>query len=708
MWNSLPELGSVVLCAVLVTAAFTFGVALRAADGRPRWLASARLGAYGTIALVGVAVLLLAYAFVAHDFRIRYVTHYSSRSMSTALLLAALWGGQDGSLLWWLFLTCLFTGAAIHWMKGRYRELQPYVIATLMVVLVFLSIVMLFAVNPFATVAGGAPADGKGLNHQLRNFYMIVHPPALYLGFTSAAVPFAFAVAALVTGRLGNEWIVASRKWMLFSWLFLTIGNGLGMIWAYEELGWGGYWNWDPVENASLLPWLTATAYLHSITMQERRGMFKHWNVLLVCATFFLTLFGTFITRSGLIASVHAFSKSSIGTFFLVFMLAVIVGALVLWILALLLGGARGLLGRRRDRLANEAGLESGTSRESAFLAQNWLQLGITLFVTAATLWPTLSEWLLRRKATVGPAFYNTFVPPLALLVIALMGLAPLLGWRRTSRELFVRSIRAPAIAGLAAAALHLGLGRRLGVPAFVEIEPALHNWLGTVMAAIVGKLPVVTVALVVFNVTVVVQEFARGVRARRARQSESVTTALVTLIGRSRRRYGGYLVHVGIAVMFLGFAGRAWGTNTESSLRVGQQVTVGNYTLTYVGMRETRDEEKQMLFADVDVQLDGKSLGRLGPAKVVYDDNPEQPSSEVGLIRRWNEDLYVIVGMLSRRDEVASFQIHVNPLVSLVWLGIILASLAGLVAMWPEGLLRRAGAFGYVRRLETQPGAAK
>jgi cytochrome c-type biogenesis protein CcmF len=564
-----------------------------------------------------------------------------------------------------------------------------------MVVLVFLSVVMLFAVNPFATTAGGAPPDGRGLNYQLRNFYMIVHPPALYLGFTSAAVPFAFAVAALLTGRLGNEWIVASRKWMLFSWLFLTIGNGLGMVWAYEELGWGGYWAWDPVENASLLPWLTATAYLHSITIQERRGMLKIWNVLLVCMTFLLTLFGTFITRSGLIASVHAFSKSSIGSFFLVFMGMVLAGCLVLALV-------------RLGRLWTEAHLESPTSRESAFFAQNWLQLGITLFVTAATLWPTLSEWLLKRKATVGPTFYNTFVPPLALLVIALMGLAPLLGWRRTSSELFARSIRWPATAGLVAAGLHLALGRRLGLPAFVSIEPVLQNWLGTVMASVVGKLPVVTVALVVFNLTVVVQEFARGVRARRARQPESVLAALRTLVDRSRRRYGGYVVHVGVAVMFLGFAGRAWGTDAEASLRVGEQVTVGAYTLIYTGTHENRDEEKQIVSTELDVWRGGQSIGRLTPAKYVYDASPEQPSTEVGRLGRWHEDVYVILGMLDRRAEVASFQIHLNPLVSLVWLGIIIASLGALIAMWPEGLMRRARAFGYVRKLEARAGATK
>ncbi|MEM9694881.1 MAG: cytochrome c biogenesis protein CcsA, partial [Myxococcota bacterium] len=313
MWQSLPQFGTVILAAILVAASYTFAVSIAAGAGRPRLLQSARAGAYGTVSLVAVAVLVLAYAFVTHDFRLDYVARYSDRTMTTPWLIAALWGGQDGSLLWWLFLTSAFSGGCVWWLKGRYRQLQPYVIATLMSVLIFLAILMLFATNPFRTLPSGALPDGAGLNYQLRNFYMIIHPPSLYIGFTSAAVPFAFAVAAMVTGRLDNEWIVATRKWMVFSWLFLSIGNALGMLWAYEELGWGGYWAWDPVENAAFLPWLTASAYVHSTMIQERRGMLKVWNVSLIFLTFFLTYFGTFLTRSGLIASVHSFAKSDIG-----------------------------------------------------------------------------------------------------------------------------------------------------------------------------------------------------------------------------------------------------------------------------------------------------------------------------------------------------------------------------------------------------------
>ena len=532
MWQSLPEFGTGVLYAILVAAAYTFAVAIASGAGRPRLLQAARLGAYGTIALVGLAVLILAYAFVSHDFRIAYVAHYSERAMPTPYLIAALWGGQDGSLLWWLFLTATFSGICVYWLRRRYLELQPYVIATLMSVILFFATLMIFSTNPFATSIGGAPLDGQGLNHQLRNFYMIIHPPSLYVGFTSSAVPFAFAVAALVTGRLDNEWIVASRKWMLFSWLFLSIGNALGMLWAYEELGWGGYWAWDPVENAAFLPWLTASAYVHSTMIQERRGMLKVWNVFLICATFWLTIFGTFLTRSGLIASVHSFAQSGIGIFFVYYM-------------GFILAVSAALVFYRMPRLRSEGSFESVLSREVMFLLNNWGFLSLMLFIAVATTWPRISEWLLDQKSTLGPTFYNAWLPPVALLVFALMGVAPLLGWRKTSPELFRKSFRWPLIATGAVAVLHLALGNRLGYPPFVKADPIYAGWLGEGLAALSGKLPFVTVALCAFNVAVVVQEFGRGVAARQKHGTENLFASLFNLMAKSRRRYGGYIVHL-------------------------------------------------------------------------------------------------------------------------------------------------------------------
>jgi cytochrome c-type biogenesis protein CcmF len=687
MWNSLPQFGTGVLAAILAVAGYTFAVALAAGTGRPRLLQAARKGAYGSVALVGLAVLVLAYAFVSHDFRLDYVARYSDRTMTTPWLVAALWGGQDGSLLWWLFLTAVFSGACVVWLKGRYRELQPFVIATLMAVLIFLAILMLFAANPFRTLLGGAPPDGSGLNYQLRNFYMIIHPPSLYIGFTSAAVPFAFAIAALATGRLDNEWIIASRKWMLFSWLFLSIGNALGMLWAYEELGWGGYWAWDPVENAAFLPWLTASAYVHSVMIQERRGMLKMWNVMLICLTFFLTYFGTFLTRSGLIASVHSFAQSGIGIFFVYFM-------------GVILAVTVALIVYRAPMLRPRGALESWLSREATFLVNNWALVSLMVFIALATVWPRISEWLLDQKATVSPTFYNNFVPLGALILIFMMGTAPLLGWRKTSKKLFYKSFRFPLATMLVAVVIHFTFGSKFGYPPFVTIEPLKDSAFWRAMAAIIGKLPAVTVALVAYNMAVVTQEFQRGVRARRLKKDESIPTALGRLVWKSPRRYGGYIVHVGIAVMFLGFAGRNWGSEVEASVKPGQSVSIGAYELVYKGPRRVVDHEKTAILADFDVKKDGVVVGDVHPAKYIYKASPGQPSTEISLYVTPLEDLYVVVGGINPSTKVASVQAYVNPLVLYVWLGVVLLIIGALIAMRPELSQREVGAFGYVRAL--------
>jgi cytochrome c-type biogenesis protein CcmF len=686
MWNSLPEFGTGVLAAILVAAGYTFAVSLAAGSGRPRLLQSARAGAFGTIALVALAVLVLAYAFVSHDFRLDYVARYSDRTMSTPWLIAALWGGQDGSLLWWLFLTSFFSGACIVWLKGRYRELQPYVIATLMSVLIFLAVLMLFAANPFRTLVSGAPPDGAGLNYQLRNFYMIIHPPSLYIGFTSCAVPFAFAIAALVTNRLDNEWIIASRKWMLFSWLFLSIGNALGMLWAYEELGWGGYWAWDPVENAAFLPWLTASAYVHSVMIQERRGMVKRWNIILICLTFFLTYFGTFLTRSGLIASVHAFAQSNIGNYFAVYMGLIIVVCTA-------------LIAKRFTALKSTARLDSVLSREFTFLLNNWVLISMLVFITVATVWPRISEAAFNQKATVGPPFYNTFVPPLGLLLIFLMGTAPLLGWRKTSKELFLKSFRWPLAAAATMATLHIAFGKSFGFPAFIQGDPIYGGVLGTVLGWFEGKMPLITTTLVAYNIAVVTQEFQRGVRGR-AGKGESVLTSLFQLVSKARRRHGGYIVHIGISVMFLGFAGKAWEVGQEVSLEAGQSVQIEEYELTYDGPRMEVDHEKRMLFTDISVKRHGEPVGKISPARYIYKASPMQPSTEIDRFVTLRNDLYVSLGSADAQSKVASFRIHVNPLVSLVWFGVAILIVGAGVAMWPEASYQEAGAFGYVRAL--------
>src|SRR5688572_16736805 len=532
MWQSLPEFGTGVLYAILVVAAYTFAVALAAGRGQPRLLQSARYGAYAAAGLTLFAVALLAYAFIAHDFRIRYVSRYSDRSMSTSYLFTALWGGQDGSLLWWTFLLAGYTTTCVAWLRGRYRHLQPYVIATLMTIFGFFGVLMLFAANPFEATIAGARPDGEGLNPLLQNYWMIIHPPSLYMGFVGCSVPFAFCIAALVTGRLDNEWIVAVRKWMLFAFLFLSIGNALGMAWAYEELGWGGYWAWDPVENAACLPWFSAAAYVHSTMIQERRNMLKVWNAFLICLTFFLTIFGTFLTRAGLIASVHAFAQSDIGKYFV-------------WFMAIIAATSLALIVWRLPQLRGKAEIEAVASREAMFVINNWALLGGMTFILVATLFPKLSE-LWDDKVTVGPPFFNRWMAPIGLVIFALMGLAPLFGWRKTSPEALKKAFIAPTTALVGMFVLHVAVGRSLGYPAFVERDAFYPGVIGVILQKIGSALPGITVAIAAFNITVVMQEFARGIGARKRsaekrNEVESTLVAFFRLLDKNRRRYGGY-----------------------------------------------------------------------------------------------------------------------------------------------------------------------
>jgi cytochrome c-type biogenesis protein CcmF len=700
MWQSLPEFGTGVIYAILVAAAYTFAVSLAAGRGRPRLLSAARLGAYATSGLVLLGVLLLAYAFLTHDFRIRYVSRYSDRSMSTTYLLTSLWGGQDGSLLWWSLLLSIYTSAVVAWLKGRYRELQPFVIATLMVIIAFFAILMLFSANPFETNIAGSRPDGEGLNPLLQNYWMIIHPPALYTGFVGCAVPFAFCIAALATGRLDNEWIVATRKWMLFGFLFLSIGNVLGMRWAYEELGWGGYWAWDPVENAACLPWFTAAAYVHSTMIQERRNMLKVWNVFLICLTFFLTIFGTFLTRSGIIASVHSFAQSDIGTYFLYFM-------------GVIAGASAGLIIWRLPQLRAKGEIETVASREAMFVVNNWALLGAMTFILVATMFPKLSE-LWGETVTVGPPFFNRWLAPIGLTIFMLMGLAPLFGWRKTSEGSLKQAFKWPLIALVAGAALHLTLGGRFGYPAIVPRDQFYTGAVGVILQKIGSLSPLVTVSLAFFNVAVIVQEFQRGVSARRRSadkrgEPEGLLAALFNLVAKNRRRYGGYIVHLGIVGMFIGFVGSAWNLEKEVSMVPGQRIAIGNFEIEYQGTRmcpgnpkcsreEQADLNKRMLFADFELRQEGKSLGTIHPGKFFYAKNPDGPTTEVSLYQTLRQDLYTVIGTIDPQSKRGTFRFHVNPLVMWIWLGGMVLILGACISLWPDLAFGELGAWSYVR----------
>ncbi|MEI7893114.1 MAG: cytochrome c-type biogenesis CcmF C-terminal domain-containing protein [Myxococcales bacterium] len=769
MWRTFPAFGTTLILCIMVAASYTFAVALAAARTRnPRPLVSARLAAYGTSALITTAVVCLAYAFVSHDFRLRYVAHYSDRSMSLPYLFTALWGGQDGSLLWWLFLLALYIAACVRWLGKRYVELQPYVIATLMALVVFFCVLMAFSANPFATSVAGAKADGEGLNPLLQNFYMIIHPPSLYVGFVGCSVPFAFAIAGLASGKLDSEWIVASRKWTLFAWLFLAIGNTLGMLWAYEELGWGGYWAWDPVENAALMPLITASAYVHSMMIQERRGLFKVWNITLVSLTFLLTIFGTFLTRSGAISSVHSFAQSSIGTYFIGFLILAFVVTMSLtlyrWpelrglapsrklrVAALVVGWAMAVtcvpgaitisrlpysLGVRVALITVAVGacvflgvevvfrrltagltvesqrprFESFFSREFTFLLNNWGLVALLSFVLIATTFPMISEATTGEKVSVGPPYYNAWVQPIGLLVFFLMGIGTLFGWKKTSPSALRKAFLTPVVAFVATATLHLAFGSRIGFPAIVPSDPLYAGLLGRSLAAFNAITPLLGISLCVFNAVIVIQEFVFLLRARTVARERTpalywwlgvlpgLAHLLLNLPGASRRRYGGYLVHFGIVLMFLGFTGKSWNLDSEIALAPGQHASLGHYIVEYIGPRVEMDETKRMAFADLRALSHGKEVGRLSPAKFTYRRAPNSPTTEVAMLHTLRDDLYLVVGSIDPQTKMASLQIHVNPLVSWIWLGCLLLILGSVVCLWPE--LARVRAWVPTRRL--------
>jgi cytochrome c-type biogenesis protein CcmF len=668
----IPAFGTLVLCAVLVMASFTFALALGATRNRPHFLAAARHATLATCGLVVVAVLVLAYAFQTHDFRIRYVARYSDRSMPWWYLVTSLWGGQDGSLLWWAFLLSLYTGVCVAWMKRRYLELQPVVLATLMSIMMFFAVLMLFAANPFATTFTAAPVDGEGLNPLLQNYWMTIHPPSLYMGFVGWSVPFAFVIAALVTGRLGEEWIYATRRWVLVAWGFLSVGNLLGALWSYEELGWGGYWAWDPVENAAFMPWLSGTAYLHSIMIQERRGMMKVWNVFLLCLTFIMTIFGTFLTRSGLIASVHSFARSDIGKYFVAYLVVLTLTcfALIFW---------------RLPKLRAQHKLDSLLSREFAFLSNNWILIGMQFFILLATTFPLISEALRGETVTVGPSYYNKWMVPLGLVLLLLTGIGPLMAWRKSTGNNLKQAFRRPALAGMVMLGLHIVVGPKIGYPPVVQSDAIYDTMTGKVLAVLYSAMPAVSLMLCTFVLGTVVQEFWRGTAVRRKNAGEPIIIALIRMVGKAKRRYGGYLVHVGIVSMFFGFTGAAYDREQEAALRPGERIAVAGYALRFDRSRMQVDPNKRMVFADMTLMRGDTALARVSPAKFIYRTHPEMPTTEVAIHSRLLEDVYVIMNSVNPESRVGTFKVIIRPLVSFIWLGGLMLLCGMLIAVSPS-----------------------
>src|SRR6058998_2250686 len=584
-------------------------------SGRRDLEQSARHAVFAMCAALWVAVVALEWALFHHDFNVEYVAAYTSRNLPIFYTWSALYAGQKGSLLFWASVLSLFGSLALTFTSRRHAPLLPYVAGVVCAVAAFFVTVMLFAANPFARLAF-TPLDGNGLNPQLQNPGMVFHPPMLYLGYISITIPYAFAMAALLSRRLDTDWLVAIRKWTLVSWLFLSIGLLLGMWWAYVELGWGGYWAWDPVENAALLPWLTMTAFLHSVMIQEKRGMLKKWNLALVIGSWLLSVMGTFITRSGVISSVHSFTQSGVGYFFLAFLLLAGVASFALY-------------ANRLPLLEAEARLESMVSREASFLFNNLLFIGIAFSVLWGTLFPILSELVQGVKITVGPPWFNTVIIPLGLALLALTGIGPLIAWRRASIPNLQRQFAVPGPVGVFTALILLVAGMR-------------------------DFYALMAIALGGFVAGTVVQEFARGARARHRQYGAGYALALGRLLARNRRRYGGYIVHTGIVILFVAFAGMAFKTETEASLRPGESASIKSpygytYTFTSLGLSQYDALNRQVTAAAVEVRRDGRKIGLLNPEKRQHVDafgRPTfQPSTEVGIRSDLREDLYVVLG---------------------------------------------------------------
>ena len=645
----MASLGYYLLLTAFVVCAYAVAMSVAGARRRSRRLIESGIGAsYLMTAIMGVASSVIVYAFVTGDYSIKYVQRYSDSALPLFYKITSYWGGLDGSIMFWVTLLSIFGSVAVYVNRERHRELIPYVVATIAVVQMFFLYLMIVHNNPFSTYLTENPADGTGLNPLLQNFYMVIHPPTMYLGFVGLTIPFAFGMAALITGYLDDSWLRAVRRWTMFAWLFLSIGLGLGMIWAYEELGWGGYWMWDPVENAGLLPWFTATAFLHSVMVQERRGMLRIWNVTLVILTFFLTIFGTFMTRSGIVQSVHAFGEDpELARLFTIFMISTLIFSFGWLIYRLPLLRAR-----------NE--LDSWISREAAFMLNNWILLFSAFFVLFATMFPTLSEAIRGERLTVGPPFFNQWMLPIGLCLLLLTGIGPLLAWRKSTLTNLRDSFLFPVALGIGVA----GAVIAFGVPL----------WASGLCFALSG-----------FVFGTMAQEFWRGARVRQGATGTDLFTALVGLVGRNKRRYGGYIVHLGIVLLFLGFAGEGFKQSEQALLTPGQQVQVGDFVMRYDQMRITDDGRKQMVTAQVTVTRDGQPFATMYPAKWYFRKHEDQPTTEVAIQRGFAQDVYVVLAGYDAGGQTASLDVTIAPLVNWIWFGFGILALGTFIALLPD-----------------------
>jgi cytochrome c-type biogenesis protein CcmF len=610
-----------------------------------KFINSGKGGIVSVFICAGLAMLSLFYLLGTSQFQYSTVTDYTSRDLPLIYKLTALWASNAGSLLLWTFFLTLYAFMITYSRKMKGNPMVPYIVAILMTNAVFFFFILGFVAKPFALLTS-VPADGRGLNPMLQNPGMIIHPVTLYLGYVGLSVPFAFAMAALIMKNMDDFWIKMTRRWTIIAWLFLSLGNIFGGQWAYVELGWGGYWAWDPVENASFMPWLTATAFLHSVMIQERKNMLKVWNISLIIISYALTLFGTFLVRSGVLTSVHAFANSNLGLYFLVFMGIAVIGALY-------------VLMSRFNLLKRSAGeFQSFVSKESSFLVNNLLLVGAAFAVFWGTIFPLVSEAVRGTKVTVGTPFFNTVESPILLGMMFVMAVCPLLAWQKSSVKNLRKNFLIPAILAVIGMILMVVLG----------IQKA---W------AVIGYGVIILLFITHFL------EFYRGVKARRKMTKENPFVALYRLMVKNRRRYGGYMVHLGIAFIAMGIIGsQNYDLQTMKTVGLGKSIEIKDYRINYDRLDQKKENNNDIVYADVTVFKDGKKLGSYEPKKIFYNSTEEQPSSEVTIISSLKEDLYIVLSTW-QDDGKATFLVKVNPMMDWLWIGSFMIVIGALFAIW-------------------------
>jgi cytochrome c-type biogenesis protein CcmF len=649
------QFGNYALSLALAFVAYAvFALFYGAKNGRRELVKSGENAVYVVFGFITLTVVALEVLLLRSDFTVEYVAGYSNRELPLFYKMAALWGGQKGSLLFWSWILTMF-GALTALRNRQYAgKLVPYTLGVISVTALFFIVVNKFAANPFERLIaehGGvrhafAPADGKGLNPLLQHPAMVIHPPLLYLGYVGFVVPFAFCMAALLTRELGAGWIKMARRWTLFAWLFLGAGILLGGRWAYVELGWGGYWAWDPVENASLMPWLTGTAFLHSVIVQERKNMLKVWNVVLIMATYMLCIFGTFLTRSGIVSSVHAFAQSSIGNYFAAFL---IIGAII----------SIYLIVTRLDFLKSDNQLDSYASREASFLFNNLILLASCFAVLWGTLFPVISELVQGEQVTVGAPFFNKINVPIGLFLLFLTGVGPLLAWRKTSFDSMKRIFLWPTVAGVAVGII-------------------------TIVAGVRSIYPIMSFAIAAFVLVTLVAEFWRAARIRMKNTGENLVRALFEITATNKRRYGGYITHLGFLMLVVGFTGQAFTTEGWGEVNVGDKFTIGKYDFECLNIRDIEDPNYQGMATTLAVSSGGRKIAELSPEKRFYP-NSEQSTSEVRMHHTPLEDVYVVFANVKEETQKAVIQVWINPLVTWVWLGGYVLGIGTIITVLPN-----------------------